>query len=211
MRGRTRAALTRFYAMRWGGVTESEEYTVGEVSRTVFWFCDESNRMGDYSPIGTLLLNEHAKNEFSEDVVDYVFLHEVGHDRMGFVGRTLFWVFYLVFGLLFFSAVLALPSVLDSAILNAPSTPMIVPYMVVAVGIIIAACLPFVVVSWIDETLAELFAISKIGRSQYRTIFEETRGESEDGLLYSFRHRVQYPPQSFVLWVSRKRAIGGED
>jgi len=206
--GKIRSGLTRFYAKGRGGVTDTEEYTASGISRTVYWFHDESQRMGDYSPIGTVLLNEQVKEDFSKDVVDYVFLHEVGHDQIGSLWRTLFWVLYLLFGLLFLSGVIALPSILYSAIQYAPSTVMIPLYLVSGLGISVAACLPFVVVSWSDETLAELFAISKIGRDQYRAIREEAKAKSNDGILYKIKHRIQYPPESLILWIARKRGIG---
>jgi hypothetical protein len=176
----------------------------------VYWFHDESKRMGDYSPFGTLLINEQAKEDFSEDVVDYVFLHEVGHDQMGFIGRTLFWAFYLTFGLLLLAGIIALPRTLVVAFQFAPSTVMIPAYLVAGIGITAAAMLPFAAVCWIDETLAELFAISKIGRSQYRSVLNEVKEESDARLLRKIRLRIQYPPESLILWIARKRGIGGQ-
>ncbi|RLM91179.1 hypothetical protein D3D01_16490 [Haloarcula sp. Atlit-7R] len=165
--------------------------------------------MGDYSPLGTLLINEQAKEDFSEDVVDYVFLHEVGHDQMGFIGRTLFWSFYLTFGLLFFAGIIAFPRTLVTAFQSAPSTVMLPVYLVVGIGTTIAAILPFVAICWIDETLAELFTISKIGRAQYRSVLDEVKEESSAGLLHKIRLRIQYPPEALILWIASKKGVGG--
>ncbi|WP_336034346.1 hypothetical protein [Halobacterium yunchengense] len=210
MFGKMQSGLTRLYAWNRGGVTDTGEYSASGISRTVYWFHDESKRMGDYSPFGTLLLNEQAKEDFSEDVVDYVFLHEVGHDQMGFIGRTLFWAFYPTFGLLLLAGIIALPQTLVAAFQFAPSTVMVPAYLVVGIGITVAAMLPFAAVCWIDEALAELFAISKIGRSQYRSVFDEVKEESDAGLLRKIRLRIQYPPESLILWIARKRGIGGQ-
>ena len=207
--GKIQSGLTRLYAKNRGGVTDTEEYSASGISRTVYWFHDESKRMGDYSPLGTFLMNEQAKEDFSEDVVDYVFLHEVGHDQMGFVGRTLFWAFYLSSGLLLIAGMIASPSILLEAVESAPSIVMIPVYAAVALGVSLGAIIPFTLVCWIDETLAELFAISKIGISQYRSVLEEVKEESEVGLLRKIRIRIQYPPEALIFWIARNRGLGG--
>jgi len=86
---------------------------------------------------------------------------------------------------------------------------MLPAYLIIGIGITIAAILPFVAVCWIDETLAELFAIFKIGRSQYRSVLDEVKEESDAGLLHNIRLRIQYPPEPLILWIARKRGIGG--
>lgn len=205
---RIQSELTHLYAITRGGITNTGEYTACGISRTVYWFREDSKRMGDYSPLGTLLMNEKAKEDFSEDVVDYVFLHEVGHDQMGVVGRSLFWVVYLVAGLLFFAGITALPRTLLATFHFAPSTLMLPGYLAVAIGISIASGLPFIMVCWIDETLADLFAIAKLGRPQYKAILEDMKQESETGIFRRVRHRIQYPPDSLILWIAQKRRIG---
>jgi hypothetical protein len=85
--GKIQSGLTHQYAKIRGGVTDTSEYTAGGVSRTVYWFRNDSKRMGDYSPLGSLMMNEQAKEDFSKKVVDTVFLHEVGHDQMGSIGN----------------------------------------------------------------------------------------------------------------------------
>lgn len=203
-----RSCLTRLYALKRGGITDTEEYKAGGISRTVYWFHDDTKRMGDYSPLGTLLMNEQAKEDFSEDVVDYVFLHEVGHDQMSVFGRSIFWIVYLVSGILLLAAIISLPRTLFVGFRLAPSTIMIPVYLAAAIGVTIATGLPFVLVCWIDETLAELFAISRLGRRQSQSILEEVQEESDAGLLHNIRHRIQYPPDSLILWIARKRGIG---
>lgn len=209
MLGKIQSGLTHQYAKIRGGVTDTSEYTAGGVSRTVYWFRNDSKRMGDYSPLGTLLMNEQAKDDFSKNVVDYVFLHEVGHDQMGSIGRTLFWAIYLTSGLLLIAGIIALPSNLLKAVESAPSTVMLPVYIAVALGISLGAVIPFTLVCWVDETLAELFAISKIGISQYRSVLEEVKEESEAGLLHKIRIRIQYPPDALIFWTARKRGLGG--
>jgi len=119
-------------------------------------------------------MNEQAKDDFSKDVVDYVFLHEVGHDQVGSIGRTLFWAIYLSSGLLLITGMIASPSILLEAVESAPSIAMIPVYTAVALGVSLGAIIPFTLVCWIDETLAELFAISKIGSSQYRSVLRKS-------------------------------------
>jgi len=193
------SGLTHYYAKIRGGVTDRSEYTAGGITRTVYWFRNDSKRMGDYTPLGTLLMNEQAKDDFSKDVVDYVFLHEVGHDQMGSIGRILFWAIYLSSGLLLIAGVIASPSILMEAVESAPSTVMIPVYIAVALGISLGTVIPFNLVCWIDETLAELFAISQIGISQYRSVLEEIKEESEAGLLRKIRIRIQFPPEALLF------------
>lgn len=208
MSGTVESGLTRLYAkLCRGGVTGTSQYSVSGISRTVYWFREDSKRMGDYTPLGTLLLNEQAKEDFSEDVIDYLFLHEVGHDQMGFIGRSLFWAIYLTSGLSFIGAVIALPQTLMMAVEYAPSPIWLPIYIAVVLGLTLAFGLPFVAVSWIDETLAELFAISKIGVDNYRSIREETKSGSDASLIRKARIRIQYPPDSLILWIARKRGI----
>lgn len=210
MFGKIQSELTQHYAKRWGGVTDTEEYTACGISRTVYWFHDESNRLGDYSPFGTLFMNEQTKANFSEDVVDYVFLHEVGHDQIGFIGRGLFSTFYLTFGLFFLSGIIVFPSTLVVAFQFAPSTIMLPAYLILAIGVTIAAILPLILASWIDEALAEFFAISKIGQLQYQSVTNELKEQSDSGILHKIRHRIQYPPVPLILWIARKRGIGNQ-
>lgn len=208
MSGTVESGLTRLYAkLCRGGVTGTSQYSVSGISRTVYWFREDSKRMGDYTPLGTLLLNEQAKEDFSEDVIDYLFLHEVGHDQMGFIGRSLFWAIYLTSGLSFIGAVIALPQTLMMAVEYAPSPIWLPIYIAVVLGLTLAFGLPFVAVSWIDETLAELFAISKIGVDNYRSIREETKSGSDASPIRKARIRIQYPPDSLILWIARKRGI----
>lgn len=105
----TQSWLTRWYAKGRGGVVDESEYTAYGVTRTVFWYEQDSPRAGDYSPIGTILMNRTPPAGISEDVRDYVFLHEVGHDELNTLLRLLYWPTILLTGLLAFAAILALP------------------------------------------------------------------------------------------------------
>jgi len=212
MPGKIESGLTRLYAkLCRGGITGTTQHSAGGISRTVYWFKQDSKRMGDYSPLGTLLLNEQAKEDFSRDVIDYLFLHEVGHDQMGFIGRSLFWAIYLTSGLSFIGAVIALPQTLLMAVEYAPSLAWLPLYIAVVLVLTLVVGLPFVAVSWIDETLAELFAISKIGVDKYSTIREETKSESDVSWLRRIRIRIQYPPDSVILWIAQRRKIGQKE
>jgi len=212
MPGRIKSVLTRLYAkLCRGGITDTSYCSASGISRTVYWFREDSKRMGDYTPLGTLLLNEQAKEDFSEEVIDYFFLHEVGHDKMGFIGRALFWAIYLTSGLSFIGAIIGLPQTLMMAVEYAPSPIWLPVYIGIVLGLTLAVGLPFVAVSWIDETLAELFAILNIGVDNYRSIREETRSKSDASLLRTVRIRIQYPPDSIILWIAEKRAVGQKE
>lgn len=79
--------LTRQYGRTRGEIVDESEYSVCGVSRTVFWFDQNSRRAGDFSPFGTILMNRHLPEGIPEEFRDYVFLHEVGHGKVNPVLR----------------------------------------------------------------------------------------------------------------------------
>lgn len=143
--------------------------------------------MRDYLPLGTLLLTEQAKEDFSANVIDYLFLHEVCHDLIGFLGKLLLWVIYLTSGLSFIGAVIAFQQTLIMAVEYAHPSTWLSIYITVVFGLMLAVGLLFVAVSWIDEILAELFAISKIEVDKYSAIRKETKSEYDASWLRRIR------------------------
>lgn len=200
--------LTRVYALPRGGVTEVSRQSVHDITWTVYWYDDESDRLGDASPLGTVLLNERLRHDFTKGVKEYVFLHEVGHQRIGFPWRQFSWPAYVVTVLLFVAGVLSLPRTTILAISHASSWVEYPLFLSIAVGITLGCTIPVVTLSWLDEATADLFAISILGREQYETVRCEMSEERDDGVMHSVRLRIQYPPQSLVLWYARKRGIG---
>ena len=144
MPGKIESGLTRLYAkLCRGGITDPSQHSAGGVSRTVYWFKQDSKRMGDYSPLGTLLLNEQAKEDFSEDVIDYLFLHEVGRNQMRSISRAFFGVIYLTSGVSFIGAIIELPQTM-MAVEYAPSPIWLPVYMGIILGLTLAVGISFI-------------------------------------------------------------------
>lgn len=199
--------LTRLYASLRGGVTDVEEYSAYGISKTVYWFEQDSKRLGDYSPFGTILLNERAKTEFPEPTTEYVFLHEMGHARDGIVIRTIMRCLLIVFGFLALGGIVSLPALVLQAIVQAPSLYLLPVYVSSAILVVLFASLPFMITSWFDELRADLFAISKIGRQEFKTLRSYFHEQSDRGFLRKCWYYARYPPDRLILWVAQWRDI----
>lgn len=199
---RVEDALTKLYGRLRGGITDIEEYRVGDHTQKVYWFDDGSLRLGDYSPVGTVLVNEAARDDFSDSVTDFVVLHESGHDQFGFIGRTIFWALYLTFGLVLIAGILASPMYI-AEVLSVTWNPFYVLSAIAVYAVI--AVVPFMTVCWVDEGHAELFAISELGVDRYEAVREEMREDFEPSILHRLRTRIQYPPQWLIIKIARWR------
>lgn len=200
--------LTRLYASLRGGVTDVEEYSAYGILKTVYWFEQDSKRLGDYSPFGTILLNERAKTEFPEQTTEYVFLHEMGHARDGIVIRTIMWCLLIAFGFLALGGIVSLPALVLQAVVQTPSLYLLPAYVSSVILVVIFASLLFIITSWFDELRADLFAISKIGRQEFKTLRSYFHEQSDRGFLRKCWYHARYPPAQLILWVARWREVG---
>lgn len=144
-------------------------------------------------------------SELSDDVIDFVFLHEIGHKRLPLVLRV------LILGLLVITtmiAVLSIPTGVVLVLQTALTTGSVSASMlaVVAAAIVTGTATGvFMVISWIDEGLAEWFALRNVGVKQYVTVTRELRQRSESERIERVLHRLRYPPPRFILWLWRLR------
>jgi len=152
-------------------------------------------------------MNEQARERFSQDVVDYVFLHEVGHEQVGSLKRIVFTILYLPAGLLAVGGIISLQAILIPAIYSDLNIMMTFIYLISVILIVLTLFIPFILTSWIDETLAEVYVISKIGMSQYKSVFEEVSEDSNPGILRKVGNVIRYPPDSLLFWVADLRGI----
>ena len=202
--------LTKGYSYLRGGVVDESTYSTHGISRTVFWYEEDNNRMGDHIPFGFFLMNKKASANLPEDAIDYIFLHEVGHSKSNLLWTILFWPLAFL-GLGLFAGGIATFSVGVYIAIQSSAT---VLTSVLFLGIITVVCavaaalLPAVL--WIDEGFADLYAISILGREEYlrRRELAMDEGNWESGRLRSILYRLRYPPQSLLLWVAVKRGIG---
>jgi hypothetical protein len=200
--------LTRQYGRVWGGIVEKSEYSAYGVSRTVFWFDQNSRRVGDFSPFGTILMNRQLPEGIPEEFRDYVFLHEVGHGQVHPILRLLYLPCVLGAFLLAVASVSALPLNLLRAVQWATGPASLILFAGVSVTISAIAILPLVGLLWVDETYAEIHAVSYLGIDRYSGIRSQIRENRDPTLLRKIRYHLQYPPIWLVLKVARWRDIG---
>lgn len=197
--------LTYLYGKLRGGITRTGQYSVSDVSRHVYWFEENSRQLGHTSPFGTIMLNEDISEILSEDAVDYVFLHEVGHTRNGALYQASATVILTFLMMASVAAVLVLPRSIELAFDYAGSLLGLVAYLFIAFAIPAAVVALFAAASWYEESQAEVFAISKIGMSEYRSVIEEMDVASDRGRISKLWYHVRYPPRRFIIWWARRR------
>lgn len=196
--------FTRLYArtLDLSGITREERYNAHGEAQRVFWIDTDSWRMaGQCTPFGTILLNENRLKAVSDEVVDYVFLHEVGHTKLPTV---LSLASLLIRIPLLFFALFVLPALIIQWLVFTYTGP-VSSQLIMSFGwIILVAMLiivPLVVISWLDEGYAELFVVSKIGETSYQNRIKELRKQSDSGIFIRIFRRFLYPPPALVVWV----------
>jgi hypothetical protein len=199
--------LTRGYVrtLDFSGVSQEERYQAHGEEQKVFWVeADDWPMAGQCTPFGTIVLNESKLGDAPEEVVDYVFLHEVGHSELSsilslgsFVTRTP----------LMFLALLGIPLLVVRWLVFAASGPhftQLATYSVASLMVALLILIPLIVISWLDEGYAELFVVSKIEGKAYRRCLEK-KSEHSDGSIIGRVLSFLYPPPSLVIWVANHR------
>ncbi|MFC7213077.1 hypothetical protein ACFQO4_03145 [Saliphagus sp. GCM10025334] len=197
--------LTYWYAwFGFGKIHEISEHTYNGKTRQVYWFDSEDSKGGHCTPFATILMNRQRLEEYSEQVTDYVFVHETGHADLPW------YLQFLVYLTLIPSVLIALvmPFAAGTQILvvlfgtgSAYYTVLAVVSGLLAIGLF---TLPFLVFSWISEGHAELVALKELGETAFLECHAEIEEKSERGLLRRLIHRVQYPPPELVVWGAQK-------
>lgn len=199
--------LTRGYArtLDFGGVSREDLYQTHGEERKVFWVdADDWPIGGQCTPFGTILLNESKLKDAPDEVVDYVFLHEVGHSKLpsilslgGLVVRI---------PLMFF-AILGIPFLVVRWLVfvnSGPDLTQLTMFSLASLLVALLILLPLIVISWLDEGYAELFVVSKIGETAYRRSLEK-KNEHSEGSIIGRVLSILYPPPSLVVWTANRR------
>ena len=197
--------VASFYA-RWvlGGSVRREIYECGDFQRQVIWVDSDRWPMAGQNLFGTIFLNESILRDRSDDVNDYIFLHEVGHSQFHVIFSVI--VFVLRFALMGV-AVFSLPALAVSLLVllvQAPDLTTAAVAVVVIVFLMLLVLGPLIAVSWFDEGSAELFAVSRIGILQYQKCIKEKRNQSDSGRLKRAVFRLMYPPPKLVVWWANR-------
>ena len=197
--------LTRGYArtMDLSGVSREEVYRAEEEERKVFWVdTDDLSMAGQCTPFGTILLNEDRLGDVPDEVVDYVFLHEVGHTK-----PPAFLVFgsYVIRLPLMLFAIFGIPVLFFRGVAFALSVPPLNQFITLSVAFALVVLLilaPVVIVSWLDEGYAELFALSKLGEETYLRRHNQMEEHSERGVFSRVLRGFLYPRPAQVIRFS---------
>lgn len=192
---------------RWvlGGLVHTEVYECGDFQRQVIWVDSDRWPMAGQNLFGTIFLNESILRDRSDDINDYIFLHEVGHSQFHVIFSVI--VFVLRFALMGV-AVFSLPALAAALLVLLIQAPDLTTAAVAVFAIAFLMLLvlgPLVAVSWFDERRAELFAVSKNGIPQYQECIKEKRNQSDSGRLKRAVFRLMYPPPKLVVWWAKRR------
>lgn len=196
--------LTRGYVrtLDSSGVSREESYEAHGEEKKVFWVnAEEWPMAGQYTPAGTILLNEDKLGEVPEEVVDYIFLHEVGHSKLP---RVLGLISIALRIPLMLLAIIGLPTIVIQWLFVAASTQSARELGLVTIALIVVIFVilfPVLLIYWLDEGYAELFVISKIGAEAYKRCIKKKK-EYSDGGMWSRILAVLYPPPSLILWIA---------
>lgn len=194
--------LTRLYLwLTHGKVREKEDYTAEGIARTVYWYKDEnSSRAGHCTPFNTITMNKGVLEKYSENFIDYVFLHETGHSSLDPFLKL------VITPLLILSIITAFLSLLHPFLwstliysITGSVTYTLLNFFISSIVIVFPAVLFFTIMSFIDEGYAEYFALSRIGKENYTACHLERKQKSEAGKLRNLISRFQYPPAWLVL------------
>lgn len=200
--------LTYIYAwtIDFNGVSREEIYRTHGEEKRVFWVnSDKWPMAGQCTPFGTILLNMSKLDGASDQMVDYIFLHEVGHTKP----PTLLTLGSLLIRIpLMFLVILGIPLLFVRWLIFVFSSPTIGQITTFSFGFILAALIilgPLMAISWLDEGHAELFAVSHIGEDVYQRCLQEMQEKSNHGVLMGLFRRVIYPDPRLIVWLAKRR------
>lgn len=199
--------LTRAYVrtIDRSGVSQEEVYRVQSEEKKVFWVnTDDWPMIGQCTPFGTILLNEHKLTDVPEEMVDYVFLHEIGHSK----APTLLSLGSIIIRApLFFLALLGIPTLLIRWLIYAASGPTLGQLATLSAAFAIVALallVPLVAIWWLDEGYAELFVVSKIGEDEYLRRHEQMDEHADRGVFARAFRWLFYPRPSLIVRIANR-------
>ncbi|HKL28411.1 MAG TPA: hypothetical protein VJ898_03995 [Natrialbaceae archaeon] len=196
---------TRLYARIYFGPVEAvQEYeTRTGDSIPVFWFSDDSSMFGQATVFRTVILNRPKMSALSDRAREYVVQHELGHLQRRPVRTGVFWG---LIGLCFALSWLAFGILLALLRSGFSST------LALGFGLVLSASIvSFVLASRIEETAAELFALRRLGESEFLASKREIRTPREGSAFASLFVVLMYPSPETVVKIDRTvRRIRGK-
>jgi hypothetical protein len=200
--------LTRVYArtIDLSGVAKEETYRAHGEERRVFWVdADGWPVAGQLTLFGTVLLNESRLDDVPKEVVDYTFLHEIGHSKL----PTILSIGSVLARIpLSFVAIFGIPALIVQWLVFLFSGPTIGQFTTLSVAYLLVALLilvPLVAIWRLDEGYAEFYVVSKVGEETYLRYFEKMEANSDRGVFARIFRKIFYPSPKHVLWVANSR------
>lgn len=179
-------------------IGEKSLYKAGGESATVYWVPeDRMNTPGKTTIFNNIRLSEELRRDFPGDVVDYVFLHELGHANRGGWKRVLYVV--ATIGSFVATPVLALFTLILTGLIIPDISLLRIGAVAAFLVLTILVGLFHCRVQWGEELKAELFALEKLGEAEFcrrRTEWEES---VDRGFFSKLQKRLYYPEEGEIL------------
>lgn len=192
------SVLARWLPLPSERIGERCEYEVAGESSSVYWVPESRMK----APAKTTLFNriqlsEGLKRDFSEDVIEYVFLHERGHANQDAKTRIKFAAlstgsFLLAFVLLVFTLVFAVMVVPELTLMRT----------VAAFGFLVATIL----VAWAhcgikrdEELRAERYALDRLGHEKFLRRRRKWEQTVDRGVSARVQRRLFYPDEDTII------------
>jgi hypothetical protein len=210
--------LTRAYVLvvHFSTVSRSEVYRTNGEEHKVFWLnTDNWDAAGECTAFNTILLNERRLGDAPKEAVDYVFLHEIGHTKPS---NLLILGSYVIQIILKLFAIVGIPALFIQwafLISSGPSVSLFLTYSAAYLILVLLIVMPVVAISWLNESYAELFAVSKLGTTTYLRCYSKMDRHSNRGLIGRIRRRLFYPSPSNVVrianWLDGRTLCRGKE
>ena len=154
---------------------------------------------------GGIFLNEQKLEEFSERVQDYVFLHEYGHSRLHLLIRLLSVAAQIVITVLTLLIAVSVPTLWVFGIIQFGLSQELIVYIIGSSLVLGLAIISLIIVRWLDEGYAELFAASKLGVSEYTEVRNEIYNKRSSSSIRGIIFFIRYPPTRLVVYFARQK------
>ena len=198
--------LTILYLkLLFGNFEGKTRYRYKNHKQDVYLFSNKSIKGSHSTPFKTILIQDSLFKKYSKNVRDYVFLHELGHINVNYFLTLLYYVlviptFYVFFTIIPFTVLMPL-------LLWFLKRQIYLSIIAFSSFLILFFIISFflVILNWISEGYAEIFAIKIIGEKKYISSLQEMKKKAKkSNILKKYFYFIRYPPKTLVLWVYRK-------
>jgi len=138
----------------------------------IYRFTEDSAFLGQTTPVDTILLNTKYLDKLSEQAVELIIQHELGHSDRNAIVRGIFW------GLVFNGAAGIASLLMTGLTVTLGNTP---AALVQTVLVSSSGTLLFLVANRLEETWADLHALRVLGEDDFLEGYEEISEVADGG------------------------------